>query len=208
MKPVFLDRLLVVAPPRQGKTTTLVQIIKTYRTGGLVFDPLGELAELTGAPSRWKFIHDHRLITTPPDRLKKIQDDLDSLEPGSAVVGDEFGRWLPSKLDDNPLLWFLDTARNRGVRFVLAEKKPTRLHSLVTDLVDVMALRPWRSAAQRRWLGDADLPAELPDPGDFHFYICGTAGEVGKIELWKLAKAFGTETAGSDFLLDPAPPKT
>lgn len=200
MRPLVLNRLLTVAPPGQGKTTLLRHLIKTYRTGGIIFDPLGELEEDAG--SRWYVVRIPRLILASPDEVKEIGKRLVDLEPGAAVVGDEFGRWIPSKLDDNPLIYFLDVARNRGVRFALAEKKPTRLHSLVTDLVDIMAWRPWRSAAARRWLGEADLPAELPDPGDYTFYICGTAGEVGKIDLWKLAESFGREVDPDDFSID------
>ena len=195
-----LNRLLVVAPPGQGKTTLLTHIVKTYRTGGFIFDPLGDYEGIAGR--RWYVETLPRLSVASDEEKREIGKRLLDLEPGALVIGDEFGRFLPGGDPNNPLLQFFDVARNRGVRFAFAEKRPTRLNPLVTDLVDIMAWRPWRSASARRWMAEADIPPDLPDPGDFTFYICGTAGEVGKIGLWELGESIGKSLNLEEFSID------
>lgn len=185
-----LNRLLAVAPPGQGKTTLLTAIVQRFRSGGMVFDPIGELSNVAGI--RWDIVTQKRYEFCSDGEIDDICKRMADLPPGSAIIGDEFGRWLPSGLTDNPILQFLDVARNRGLYLALAEKRPTRLHALATDLADAFLYRPWRSASARRWLSDAGLDPDLPAPGKFEFYGVPVGQDVtGIARIDDLADNFG-----------------
>lgn len=186
-----LHRLLIVAPPGQGKTSLLRRIVQTYRPGGLLVDPLDEFGGVAGL--RWIRLTEPRRVLEDAD-AEPILDELGRLEEGAAFVMDEANRYVPPGWDANPILQALDTARNRGIRVALAEKRPTRLHTLVADLADVMVYRPFRSAAAKGWLERADLPSDVPDPGPFNWYLSLAGGEPEEpLSMEPLARAFGGE---------------
>lgn len=161
-----VNRLLLLAGPGQGKTSLLKSLTKEYRNGGRILDPLDDFADVAGVRwdrrPEWTFAPD--FDDSIDETLGEYESLLDSVEAGELLIVDEANRFAPNHATrGNLLLRFLDTARNRGAKFVLAEKRPSRLSPLTVDLATHVAFRPWRSASARNWLKAAGVDVdELP----------------------------------------------
>ena len=193
---LLVHRLLLTAPPNNGKTFTLRKIIQHFRMGGVLIDPLNELREAAGI--RWNVFNVPRLPDKGNPMRSEIMRAIESLPRGAALIIDEASRFLPSADLRNPIFQFLDIARNKGVVFALAEKRPTRLPVLVTDLADVLAFRPWRSPAARRWLSEAGADGEFPELPIGFWNILPIGGNVKTVSMNNLVKSFGNELTEED----------
>lgn len=187
-----IQRLLLVAPPGNGKTWTLQRTIEKFRAGGVIVDPLGELRPFVGV--RWSLFDAPRLSAMDEKEQGELFDAIERLPAGAALIVDEAARYIPNVPypERNRLFRILDVARNRGVRFALAEKRPQRLPPLVSDLVDTFAFRPFRSASARDWLraAGADVDELQPIPlGEW--YLLEPGGGVQLVGANELTGAFG-----------------
>ena len=181
-----VNRLLLLAPPGQGKTTLLKEVVKRYRIVGRIFDPINDFSD---AGDRWA-VYPFKEIPSPRNSgYRKFASVHEEIEYGELVAYDEANRFLPTNCGRNNLVYqFLDTARNRGVKFILAEKRPTRLDSLVTDLATHFAFRPWRSAAAIGWLRAADVDSDGLEPLPL---ITDKEGKPNLNNPWYLLKVGG-----------------
>lgn len=202
-----LNRLLLTAPPGQGKTTAIKRLLQLHRPGGVLLDPLDELELEAG--QRWDRRTWSRRQAMKEGELGDLVETLKELPPGHALVIDEANRFLGRTIpDSDPLLSWLDTARNQGCPFVLADKRPVRLHPLITDLADVMCYRPWRSAAARNWLQAAGADPELPvlpqfdyhDQGTWQWYVLMIGGDVGLTNTIDVTSRFATGSLTLDVI--------
>lgn len=197
-----MNRLVVTAGPGEGKTSLLRRILRTYPVGGSIFDPLGELSE---AGLRWARYDYWRYLPRAPEEGQPdlegygtFIDRLNDISTGEALIIDEAARFMPAGSGrDNPVIQWADTARNRGAKFVFAEKRPTRMESLIVDLSDVLVFRPWKSAAANRWLASAEVDLEQVHPlenlgrSDGNpWYILQVGGEVALTTAGEIADRF------------------
>lgn len=171
-----VNRLLLLAPPGEGKTTLIKSIVREYRIGGTILDPLKELGSVAGV--RWDrreeydYSPDWSGIPDPEnddptwvEEYRAYCEMLSGIGRGEMLIADEAARFIPSGASPkNALLKWSDVARNKGAKFVFAEKRPARLSALTVDLATHLAFRPWRSASARRWLADAGADVESLPP--------------------------------------------
>jgi hypothetical protein len=197
-----INRLLLLAPPGEGKTSLLREIVRQYRIGGTILDPLsrGDYKDVSGqrwdVRSDWPFSPDHD--APPPEDSAEYPDWLEDynayaklledVRRGEMLVVDEAARFLPSQSSPRTLLFqWADTARNREAKFVFAEKRPARLSALAQDVASDFAFRPTRSASAWTWLAGAGVDRKLcpPLPNlapslDNEWYLLLTGGELVK----------------------------
>lgn len=118
---------------------------------------------------------------------------------------DEAHRFINFHDRQDPIMEFLDIARNRGISFILADKKPNRLPPLATDLADTLIFRPARSPAFKSWLrgagADPDLP-ELPpvDGPGRPWFIMPDGGDVSVTTMGSVVASFGSHLPQSQLV--------
>lgn len=193
---VPLERLLILAGPGKGKTYILKRIVQHFRAGGVLVDPLNEFGDVVG--ERWNHFTKLRYQSTGPDEPNPDLEDLfrilDELTPGTAVIFNEGHRWIPNVPGGGPVLQYLDTARNRGVLFAIESKRPVMLPPLVTDLVQAVAYKPFRSPSSKQWVRAAGADPDLPQLPLEDWYLMRESGDdIFSVDADALAKNFGRE---------------
>lgn len=195
-----INRLLVAAPPGEGKTTLLRRIIRTFRPGGSILDPLGEFVdgfdyeEPEGVHHEWRNPIRWDSVYTPAYDAEKIKKTLEELESGHALIADEVHRLAAqgAAITNNRLVEFLDVARNYKVKWVIASKRPTKMSDILPDLADVFVFKPWRGKSARDWLRGCgvDNVEELAPLPFGRWYILHVGGDVEVIEDAEITELF------------------
>ncbi len=204
MQSLPCERFAFFCPPRRGKTFTLRLVAQHFPMGGRILTPLPReyvnFQDVDGTVydvgDRWD-VGKWPAVPDPVHERGEFEamfEWLGQTRPGEAVIIDEAGRYFldphASRYGVDPLLDWLDLARNHGVRFGLASKRATSVPPLVPDLVDAFLYQVPRSASGKEWLVRAGCPVDLGPLPAGTFYCAGVTEEFGLVTSDGFARDF------------------